>query len=79
MAQQPNLGLGRLIIDVSRSNTQLVGHLWESDRLVATYTTHKEHKKLTSLLSAGLEPAIPEIKRLQTFALDRTATGMDYN
>lgn len=26
--------------------------------------------------SAGSEPAVPEIERLQTYALDRTATGV---
>ena len=34
----------------------------------------KEHKRQTSLLSAGFEPAIPTMERLQTYALDRTAT-----
>jgi hypothetical protein len=28
------------------------------------------------MLSAGFEPAIPEIKRLQTYALDRIVTGI---
>jgi hypothetical protein len=28
--------------------------------------------------SAGFEPAIPVIKRPQTYALDRTATGIGY-
>jgi hypothetical protein len=28
--------------------------------------------------SAGLELAIPAIKPLQTYALDRTATGIDF-
>jgi len=28
------------------------------------------------ILSAGSEPAIPAIKRMQTYALERTATGI---
>ena len=28
--------------------------------------------------SAGFEPAIPAIKRLQTYTLDRTATGIGH-
>jgi len=28
------------------------------------------------MLSAGFEPAIPAMKRVQTYALDRTATGI---
>jgi hypothetical protein len=30
----------------------------------------------TSMSSAGFEPAIPAIEHLQTYALDRTATGI---
>jgi hypothetical protein len=51
--------------------------LWTSDQLVAetaTYTTHNKHKKRASMPSARFEPAIPAIQRLQTYALDRTAT-----
>jgi hypothetical protein len=33
-------------------------------------------RRRTSMLSAGLEPAIPPIKQLHTYALDRTATGV---
>jgi hypothetical protein len=40
----------------------------------ATYTTHNEQSKGISLLSAGFEPAIPHIKRLQRYALDRATT-----
>jgi hypothetical protein len=54
VAQQPNSGLGHLIVEVSRSHTirhthtHQVGLLWTSDKLVAeaaTYTTHNKHKK----------------------------------
>jgi len=49
-----------------------------SDRPVAeaaTYTTQNKHKKQMSIPSAGFELAIPGIMRLETYALDRTATG----
>jgi hypothetical protein len=36
----------------------------------AIYTTHNKHKGQTYTLPAEFEPAIPEIKRLQTYALD---------
>jgi hypothetical protein len=50
--QQPKSGIGRLIVEVSRSRTQLDNThpaelLWMSDQLVAevaTYTTHNKHK-----------------------------------
>jgi hypothetical protein len=43
---------------------------------VATYTTHNEQNGETSMISAGYEPAIPAIKRPQTYALDGRATGI---
>ena len=76
--------LGRLSVEVSRSHTNLdttqaIGLLWTSDQLVgqtSTCTAHNKHKGLTSMLSAGFEPTIPAIQRLQMYALDRTATGI---
>jgi len=69
----PKPGPGRLIVGVSRSHTVEYTHsvrlLWTSDLLAtvaATYTTHNKHKKRTPMPSAGFEPAIPEIKPLQT-------------
>jgi hypothetical protein len=59
--------------------TYQVGLLWTNDQHVveaATYTTHKKHKRRTSMPSAGFEPDNPEIQRLQTYALDSTATGI---
>jgi len=44
-----------------------------SDQLFAedaAYTTHKKHKRRTSMPSAGLEPAIPAIKQPQTDAVE---------
>jgi len=82
VAQHPNTGLGRLIVEVSRSHTirqtsQTVGLLWTSDQPVAegaTYTTHNKHKGRTSMLSAGLEPTISAIEQLQTYVRDQAAT-----
>jgi hypothetical protein len=42
----------------------------------ATYTTHKKHRRRTSIHSVGLEPAIPANKQLQTYALDHMAIGI---
>ena len=41
----------------------------------ATYTTHSKHNR-TSMPLAGFEPAIPAVKWLQNYALDRTVTGI---
>ena len=45
----------------------------------ATYTTHNKHETRTSMPSAGFEPMIPAIKRFQTQALGRAATGIALN
>jgi hypothetical protein len=50
-----------------------------SDQLVADatlYTTHKKHKKQTSMPSVGFEPMIPATKWLKTYILDCMATGI---
>jgi hypothetical protein len=45
---------------------QITHTRWEFSELeAATYTTHNKHKRGTSVSSAGFEPAIPTIKRLQ--------------
>ena len=66
-------------LDHTIRRTHPVGILWTSDQLVAegaTYTTYNKHVGRTSVLVAGFEPAIPEIERQHTYALDRTATGI---
>ena len=80
MVQSPTQAC-RLIVKISRSHTHTHTHpvelLWMSDQLVAqaaTYTTHNKHRR-TSMPSAGYEPAIPAIKQLHTYVLERTATG----
>jgi hypothetical protein len=40
-------------------------------------TKHK-YKRQTAMISRGLEPAIPVIKRLKTYALDHRATENGY-
>ena len=37
---------------------------------------HNKHKRRTSMPSAGFEPIIPAVERLQTYAFDRAATGI---
>ena len=60
--------------------THPVGLLRSSDQLVteaAIYTTHNKYNSRISMPLAGFEPAIPAMKRLQTYALKRKATGID--
>jgi hypothetical protein len=44
----------------------------------ATYMKHNKHERIF-MRSGGFEPAIPAIKRLQTYALDLTATEFGIN
>jgi hypothetical protein len=50
---------------------------WSARRRDLYLTTHNIHKRQTSMLLAGFEPAIPPSERPQTHALDRAATGID--
>jgi hypothetical protein len=79
VAQQPNSGLSRLIVEGSRSHT--IRHTtpgrnplgeWLARPNTASYTAHNQHNERTAMLSAGFNPAIQE--RLQTYALDRRVT-----
>jgi len=50
-----------------------------SDQLVsetATFTTNNKQRRKTYMPSAGFESAIEVIKRLYTYAVDRTATAV---
>jgi hypothetical protein len=52
VAQQPNSGLGHIIVEVSRLHTHTppVGLLWKRDKPVIktnSYTTHNRHKRRT--------------------------------
>jgi hypothetical protein len=53
-------------------NARYVRHK-KSDKLVAT---QNEHKRRTSMLSLGSEPAIPAIERMLIYALESTVTGI---
>ena len=81
MAPQSKSGLGRRIIDVSRLHTHRhtdhthththTHNRWDASERV-TCSSHKTHKKTPEkniMLSAGLEPLIPEIH------LQGSATG----
>jgi hypothetical protein len=78
---QPESGPGRLIVEVYRSHTIRQAHplglLWMSDQLVAQ-TAIYGNKTRTSMPSARLEPAIPEFKRLQTYALHHAVTWIGH-
>jgi len=58
-ALQPEPGLGRLIVEVSRRtsrHTHPLGLLWTNDQPVAeaaTCTAHNKHKRLTPIPSVG--------------------------
>jgi hypothetical protein len=76
------VGQGLLIFEDSRSFSDTpypVGLLWMSDQPVAetsTCTARNIYKKLTSITTAGLEPATPASERPQTQALDRAVSGV---
>ena len=81
MVQQPNSGAGHPIVEVPRSHTtrqrQPVELLSTNNDLVAEaaiYTTHNKHKRRTSITLAVFEPAIPAIRRLDTYAWGATTT-----
>jgi hypothetical protein len=67
-----NSGPGHLIVEECRSHTHKhtysVTPLWMGDQPIAeatTCTTHNKHKRRPSMPSAGFEPTIPAIERLQ--------------
>jgi len=88
VVQQPKSLLGRLTVEVSTSrtirstrvhthtHTRALGLLWTRNQVVAaaaTYTTHNKYEWRTSMRSVWFEPAIPELKWVQAYSLDRTA------
>ena len=83
MVQQLYSGLGRLIVEVSRSHTGRNTTLGRTplDEGSALHrelypTTHKIHKRQTCIHSTDFEPAIPASERPQTYVFDRDATGI---
>ena len=49
---------------------------WSARRRDLYLTTYNTHNRQTSMLLVGFEPIISAGKRLQTYALDRAATGV---
>jgi len=49
---------------------------WSARRRDLYLTTHDTHNRQISMLSVGFEPTISAGERLQTYALDRAATGI---
>jgi hypothetical protein len=82
MAQQPLLGQGLRVIEVSRSHSRhtTLGRTpldeWSARRRDLYLTKHNTHKRQTSMPPARFEPTIPVSERPQTHALDRAATGI---
>ena len=82
LMQQPNVGHGRLILEVSRSHThthtQSAGLLWTRNRPVVETSTwqHNIHNRQAPMPPAGFETPIPASNRPQTLAPDRSATGI---
>jgi hypothetical protein len=82
VAQQPKSGIGRLLLEVSRSHSdtrQSVGLLWTSDQSVAETSTWQHtntHKRQTSMPPVGFEPTIPASARPNAHALHCAATGI---
>lgn len=78
---------GHLIVELSRLHTLRHIHTYIvcttplkvlSARRSGCYTHNTlHHKEIVSIPSAGLEPAIPPIERLQTYALHSMFTRMD--
>ena len=65
-------------ITIRRTHTHPVRMLWTSDQQVAeaaTYTTHKKHRRRTSVPSVEFETVVPEIKRPHTYASDARLYG----
>jgi hypothetical protein len=74
------LGLGLLIVEVSRSHSDTPHSVWlpwKSDQPVAdTSTWQHQQNRLTSMPTAGSELAIPARERPKTQALECAAAGI---
>jgi hypothetical protein len=82
VSQKPSYGLGCLTVEDSRAHTHTLGrtalNLVIIVTEVAAYTTHNKHNRGVSMPSAGFEPPVSTVERLQSYALDRTATDFSY-
>ena len=80
VTQQPNSGLGHLIVEVSRSHTHThtAGRAPLDKRSVrrkSLYLPNTDQTQDTNILpSTGFEPAIPAIKRLEICAEGEVTT-----
>ena len=79
VAQQTNSGLGCLNFEVSRSHSlsRTSLNVWSARRRGRyLHKTQHTHKRRTSMPSAGFVPAVLAKRRLQTYTLYRTASGI---
>ena len=82
MAQQRPVGQDLLIIEASRSHSNIphpVVLLWTSDQPDAntsTWLTHNTHNRQTSKSPMRIEPAIPASVEPHTYVLDLAAIGI---
>jgi len=90
MTQQTNLAYAASVLMFLRhaqythththTHTEPVGLLrrsYQNDE-VTTYVQHTIGTRDISIPPAGFEPSIPEVERLQTYASDRTVTGIGF-
>ena len=86
LAQQSLLGQGLLIIEASQSHS--FRHIifsrtpldeWSARRRDLSLKIYTIYNRQTSIPPVGFEPAIPTSERLQTYALDRAASGIGQN
>jgi hypothetical protein len=81
LAEQPPVGQGLLIHDVSRSHTHTTTHHIRKDssgRVISSsqrLPDSTQHSRETSMSSVGFEPTISAGEGPQTYVSDRAATG----
>jgi hypothetical protein len=81
MAQQPPMGQGLFVIEVSFSDSRhtTIGSSPLDERSARRrdlyLTTHDTYNRQTSMPPTGFEPTIPASELQQTYALDRLFTG----
>ena len=83
VAHPPKSDISRLFWDfrITHRHTHTVWPLWRSDQLVAKQLLTQRTKRRAYMPSGEIEPAIPAIKRLQTYALDvkLMSTALQYS
>jgi len=86
LALRVQLGPGHVIVIYSRSHT--IRHtkkgMDSSQGVISSSqshlpTQHNKHKRRKFMGSVGSEPAIPTIRKLQTYALDYTGAGIGHS